>query len=76
MNSQPGWGHGLCSTDVDTGQAEPGQRQLPAAVVFVEFDVQVEIARVEEEKCSKVHRVFGWLYLVKRMQKSEQINHQ
>lgn len=62
VHLQLGWGHGLCGTDVDTGKAEPGQRQLPAAVVFMEFDIQVEITRVEEEKSSKVHRVFGWLY--------------
>lgn len=76
VHSQLSWGLGLCGTDVDTGKAEPGQRQLPAAVVFMEFDIQVEIARVEEEKCSKVHRVFGWLYLARRIQKSVQINHQ
>jgi len=52
---------------VDTGKAEPGERQLPATVVFMEFDIQVEIACVEKEKCSKVHRVFGWLHLEKRM---------
>lgn len=70
------WGHGLRGMDVDTGKAEPGQRQLLAAVVFMELDIQVEVARVEEEKCSKVDRVFGWLYLEKRTQKSVQINHQ
>jgi len=51
---------------VDTRKAEPGERQLPAAVVFMEFDIQIEIARVEEKKCSKVHRVFGRLHLQKR----------
>lgn len=76
VHLQLGWGHGLCGTDVDTGKAEPGQRQLPAAVVFMEFDIQVEITRVEEEKSSKVHRVFGWLYLAKRIQNTVQINHQ
>lgn len=73
---QLSWGHRLRGTDMDTGKAEPGQRQLPAAVVFMEFDIQVEIARVEEEKCSKVHRVFGWFYLGKRTRKSVQIKHQ
>jgi len=52
---------------VDTRKAEPGERQLLAAVVFMEFDIQIEIARVEEKKCSKVHRVFGWLYLQQQM---------
>jgi len=61
---------------VDTRKAEPGERQLLAAVVFMEFDIQIEIARVEEKKCSKVHRVFGWLYLQQQMRKSVKLNKQ
>lgn len=66
MHLQLSSSHRLHSTDVDTRKAEPGERQLPAAVVFMEFDIQIEIARVEEKKCSKVHRVFGRLHLQKR----------
>lgn len=62
--------HRLHSTNMDTRKAEPGQRQLFAAVVFMEFDIQVEITCVEKQKCSKVHRVFGWFHLEKRMWKS------
>uniref|UniRef100_A0ACB8FED3 Uncharacterized protein n=1 Tax=Sphaerodactylus townsendi TaxID=933632 RepID=A0ACB8FED3_9SAUR len=49
--------------DVNAGQAEPRGREFPAGAVFVEFDVQVEIARVEEKQSAMAHRVLRWFHL-------------
>ena len=64
--SGPGLGRGVQRLDVDAGQAEPGEGQLPpaaAARVVLEADVEVEVPGAQEEQRARAHGLLLGLHL-------------